>query len=102
MNHAKISHRDIAGAIISVVQNVAPLRYTIFRVQFWRLSIVCTGFVLFRMYKAPYGTWNSIWSLGPFLAFKASTDPVDTSTQAAFAPNQTEQEKSADTTFMVL
>jgi hypothetical protein len=39
--------------------------------------------------------------LEPSLAFKASTDPVNTSAQATFAPHQTtEQEESADTTFM--
>jgi hypothetical protein len=33
------------------------------------------------------------------LAFEASTDPIDTSAQAALAPHQTtEQEESADTT----
>jgi hypothetical protein len=39
----------------------------------------------------------------PGLAFEASTDPVDTSAQAALAPHQTtEQKKSADTTFMAM
>jgi hypothetical protein len=36
-------------------------------------------------------------------ASSASTDPVDNSAQAALAPHQTtEQEESADTTFMVM
>jgi hypothetical protein len=41
--------------------------------------------------------------LNPSLASEASADLVDTSAQAALAPYQTtEQEESADTTFMVM
>jgi hypothetical protein len=47
------------------------------------------GLVFFRTYRTPS------------LAFEASTDPVDTSAQAALAPHQTtEEEESADKTFM--
>jgi hypothetical protein len=60
---------------------------------------------MYRMlidYNLPY-ILGSTWSLGPCLAFKASTDPVDTSAQAALAPHQTtEQEESADNLFMVM
>jgi hypothetical protein len=46
---------------------------------------------------------GSIWSPGPCLAFKASTDPVETSAQAALAQHPTtEHEASADTIFMVM
>jgi hypothetical protein len=39
----------------------------------------------------------------PSLAFEAFTDPVDTSAQAALAPHlTTEQEESADITFMAM
>jgi hypothetical protein len=44
---------------------------------------------------------QATWLLN--LAFDASTDPVDTSAQAALAPHQTtEQEKSADATSMFM
>jgi hypothetical protein len=51
--------------------------------------------VIFRIYWAPYGVQGR--------AFEASTNPVDTSAQAALAPvphPTTEQEESADTLFM--
>jgi hypothetical protein len=53
--------------------------------------------------QAPY-----VLSLGPCSAFEASTDPVDTSAQAALAPHgphvhqSTEQEESGDTPFMAM
>jgi hypothetical protein len=41
--------------------------------------------------------------LNPSLAVEASTDPVDTSAQAALERHQiTEQEESSDTTFMAM
>jgi hypothetical protein len=44
----------------------------------------------------PYGP-EAIWLLKASLGFEDSTDPVDTSAQAALAPHQTtEQKKSAD------
>jgi hypothetical protein len=54
-------------------------------------------------YTLPYNTSGAIWHLNPSLAFEALTDPVDMSAQATLAPHQTtEQEESADTTFMVM
>jgi hypothetical protein len=53
-------------------------------------------------YNLPYSILGSIRSLGQCLAFEASTDPAETSAQAALAPHQTtEQEASADI-FMVM
>jgi hypothetical protein len=47
-----------------------------------------------------YSVYIGFWLC---LAFESSTDPVDTSAQAALAPPPTmEQEESFDTTFMVM
>jgi hypothetical protein len=49
-----------------------------------------------------YSSVNRIY-FWPCLAFESSTDPLDTSAQAALAPHPTmEQEESSDTTFMVM
>jgi hypothetical protein len=51
----------------------------------------------------PYYIPGAIWHLKPRLAFGASTNPVDTSAQAALAPDPTmEKEESSDTTLMVM
>jgi hypothetical protein len=68
--------------------------------------------LLYYCYTLPYNTTlpyrephlpGATWLLKPSLAFDASTDPVDTSAQAALAPHQTtETKESADTTFMAM
>jgi hypothetical protein len=49
---------------------------------------------------------EAIWPLKPSLTFEASTDPVDTSAQAALAPHQTKEHKESGynlaTTFMAM
>jgi hypothetical protein len=68
----------------------------------WHPNIHHTIYKFLHTLRVPHGTLAAIWHLNPSLAFQASTDPVDTSAQAALAPNQTtKQEESADTTFMV-
>jgi hypothetical protein len=58
---------------------------------------------LFHTSLEPFGSLRGIWLLNHSLPFEATTDPVDTSAQAALAPHQTtEQEECADTNFMVM
>jgi hypothetical protein len=79
-----IANRDALCLALAVLADVVILP----------ISLCNTYFILFRIYWEPYTRL-----LKPSLAFQASTDPVDTSAQAALAPRQTtEQKESADTT----
>jgi hypothetical protein len=73
---------------------------TCLQTLFYAAYSTYTAWKTINLPHAPGAKWHFF---NPSLAFKASTDPIATSVQAALASHQTtDQEETADTTFMVM